>query len=211
MPRASRCLGGMCLNVGCIPSKALLDSSHHFHHDRPRGQGSRDRGEGLSLDLATMLRARTRWSGRLTQGIAGLFKKNDITWLAGTWAACWAAAHLGDRAARGRWRATHRLASHIIIATGSVPAPLPGMHIDNGRICDSTAALAFSEVPRSPGIIGAGVDRARAWKRVAASGLGGRYSRGIGDLLPSADFEITRAAAKELKRARFADPARLRP
>ncbi|MGH8523771.1 MAG: FAD-dependent oxidoreductase, partial [Gammaproteobacteria bacterium] len=147
-------LGGVCLNVGCIPSKALLDSSHLYE---TIGRHTKDHGiavSGLNLDLPSMMLRKDKIVRTLTQGIAGLFKKNNVAWLAGR------ARLLGDMrvsvTARTRTDASVITASHIIIATGSVPAALPGIEIDNGLICDSTGALAFSEVPRRLGIIGAG-------------------------------------------------------
>ena len=197
-PAGKPVLGGTCLNVGCIPSKALLDSSHHFHHIAHEAKAHGIGVEGLRLDVATMLARKDQVVRTLTQGIAGLFKKHGITWLQG----------------HGRLQGGGKVeispsedgapltvsASHVIIATGSVPAPLPGVPIDNDRICDSTGALAFTEVPGRLGIIGAGVigvELGSVWRRLGSEVV---LLEALETWLPSADTDITRAAAKELKR-----------
>ncbi|MBA3494491.1 MAG: dihydrolipoyl dehydrogenase, partial [Gammaproteobacteria bacterium] len=191
-------LGGVCLNVGCIPSKALLDSSHLYE---TIGRHTNDHGitvSGLSLDLPAMMLRKDKIVRTLTQGIAGLFKKNNVTWLAGR------ARLLGDMRVsvtdRTRTDASVIAASHIIIATGSVPAALPGIDIDNGLICDSTAALAFSEVPRRLGIIGAGaigLELGSVWRRLGSEVV---ILEALSEFLPGTDFEIAQATAKELAR-----------
>ena len=134
----------------------------------------------------------------LTQGIAGLFKKHGITWLQGH-----GRLRGGGQVEISPWEGGAPLtvsASHIIIATGSVPAPLPGVPIDNDRICDSTGALAFTEVPGRLGIIGAGVigvELGSVWRRLGSEVV---LLEALETWLPSADTDITRAAAKELKR-----------
>ncbi len=191
-------LGGVCLNVGCIPSKALLDSSHLYE---TIARHTKDHGiavSGLSLDLPSMMLRKDKVVRTLTQGIAGLFKKNNVTWLAGR------ARLMGDMrvAVTGRTRAEASMitASHIIIATGSVPVALPGIEIDNGLICDSTAALAFSEVPKRLGIIGAGaigLELGSVWRRLGSEVI---ILEALSEFLPGADFEIAQATAKELAR-----------
>jgi dihydrolipoamide dehydrogenase len=191
-------LGGVCLNVGCIPSKALLDSSHLYD---TIGRHTKDHGiavSGLSLDLPSMMLRKDKIVRTLTQGIAGLFKKNNVAWLAGR------ARLLGDMRVsvtdRAHAEASVITASHIIIATGSVPAALPGIEIDNGLICDSTAALAFSEVPRRLGIIGAGaigLELGSVWRRLGSEVV---ILEALSEFLPGTDFEIAQATAKELAR-----------
>jgi len=195
-------LGGVCLNVGCIPSKALLDSSHLYE---TIGRHTNDHGitvSGLSLDLPAMMLRKDKIVRTLTQGIAGLFKKNNVTWLAGR------ARLLGDMRVsvtdRTRTDASVITASHIIIATGSVPAALPGIDIDNGLICDSTAALAFSEVPRRLGIIGAGaigLELGSVWRRLGSEVV---ILEALSEFLPGTDSEIAQDAAKELARQNLA-------
>ncbi len=191
-------LGGVCLNVGCIPSKALLDSSHLYE---TIARHTKDHGiavSGLSLDLPSMMLRKDKVVRTLTQGVAGLFKKNNVTWLAGQ------ARLLGDMRVsvtdRRGAEASVITASHIIIATGSVAAALPGIEIDNELICDSTAALAFAEVPRRLGIIGAGaigLELGSVWRRLGSEVV---ILEALSDFLPGADFEIAQATAKELAR-----------
>jgi len=191
-------LGGVCLNVGCIPSKALLDSSHLYE---TIARHTKDHGiavSGLSLDLPSMMLRKDKVVRTLTQGIAGLFKKNNVAWLAGQ------ARLLGDMRVsvtdRTRTDESVVTASHIIIATGSVPAALPGIDIDNELICDSTAALAFSEVPRRLGIIGAGaigLELGSVWRRLGSEVV---ILEALSEFLPDTDFEIAQATAKELAR-----------
>ncbi|MDQ3564306.1 MAG: dihydrolipoyl dehydrogenase [Pseudomonadota bacterium] len=191
-------LGGVCLNVGCIPSKALLDSSHLYE---TIARHTKDHGiavSGLSLDLPSMMLRKDKVVRTLTQGIAGLFKKNNVAWHAGQ------ARLLGDMRVsvteRTPAEASVITASHIIIATGSVPAALPGIEIDNELICDSTAALAFSEVPRRLGIIGAGaigLELGSVWRRLGSEVV---ILEALSEFLPGTDFEIAQATAKELAR-----------
>ncbi len=197
-PAGKPVLGGTCLNVGCIPSKALLDSSHHFHHIAREAQSHGITVQGLELDLAKMLARKDQVVRTLTQGIAGLFKKHGIAWLEGR------ARLLGRgqiEVSPGDGRAPLTVsAGHIIIATGSLPAGLPGIPIDNDTICDSTGALAFKEVPKRLGIIGAGVigvELGSVWRRLGSEVV---LLEALDTWLPSADADITRAAAKELER-----------
>ena len=146
-------LGGTCLNVGCIPSKALLDSSHHFEFMQ---RHAADHGITVEprIDIARMQARKTKVVQTLTQGIAGLLKKNKIAWLQGS-ASFRAPTEIVVRAAGKDDQAV--TAEHIIIATGSVPATIPPAPIDGERIVDSTGALAFDDVPARLGVIGAGV------------------------------------------------------
>ncbi len=197
-PAGQPALGGTCLNVGCIPSKALLDSSHHFQHIAREAGTHGIRVEGLSLDLPKMLARKDQVVRTLTQGIAGLFKKHRITWLQGH-------GRLRGRGevevSPGEKRAPLTVsAGHIILATGSLPMSLPGVPIDNERICDSTGALAFGEVPKRLGIIGAGVigvELGSVWRRLGSEVV---LLEALETWLPGADADITRLAFKELER-----------
>lgn len=164
-------LGGTCLNVGCIPSKALLDSSHHVEFMRHEASAHGITTSGLEIDLATMMARKDKTVSALTTGVAGLFKKHGVEWLQG----------------HGRFEGPDKVvvtpngthpettttytASHIIVATGSVPVSIPQAPIDGHRIVDSTGALSFDVVPERLGVIGAGViglELGSVWRRLGA-------------------------------------------
>ncbi|MGH8583991.1 MAG: dihydrolipoyl dehydrogenase [Gammaproteobacteria bacterium] len=197
-PAGRPALGGTCLNVGCIPSKALLDSSHHYHWISSRAAEHGIVAGPVTLDLASMMARTNQVVQTLTTGVAGLFKKHAITWLQG-----WARL-LGDGRvsvqplAAGPEQVIQ--AEHIVIATGSVPATLPGVAIDQQRVCDSTGALSFAEVPRRLGIIGAGavgLELGSVWRRLGAEVV---IIEALADFLPAADASLAPVALKEFTR-----------
>jgi len=188
-------LGGTCLRVGCIPSKALLQSSEQYHELH---QGLEQRGiktGKVSLDLAAMLAHKDGVVESLTDGIAGLFKKNKITRYQGT-------ARLeggGKVVVEGQDAGTIE-ASHILLATGSVPASLPGIELDGDVIGDSTTALSYPTVPRHLVVIGAGyigLELGSVWRRLGAEVTVVEY---LDRILPGTDLEIAREAQKLFKR-----------
>ncbi|MEE8246811.1 MAG: FAD-dependent oxidoreductase, partial [Alphaproteobacteria bacterium] len=146
-------LGGTCLNVGCIPSKALLESSHLYAQSKAElGHHGVVTGD-VGLDLATMLGRKDKVVDDLTKGIAFLFKKNKVTRLTGR----------GRLAAAGSVVVTAEDGSErilgtdiVVLATGSEPMPLPGVEIDEKRIVSSTGALVLPKVPKRLVVIGAG-------------------------------------------------------
>ncbi|MBI4411945.1 MAG: dihydrolipoyl dehydrogenase [Deltaproteobacteria bacterium] len=145
-------LGGTCLNVGCIPSKALLESSELFASAK---ENFREHGINVgtvSLDLKKFMARKDEVVKRLTTGVAGLFKKNKITPVFGT------ARLKKDKMVEVAGSAGSRIlqARNIVIATGSVPVALPGIPFDGKRIIDSTGALSLAEVPRELVVIGGG-------------------------------------------------------
>src|SRR4051794_11907424 len=159
-------LGGTCLNVGCIPSKALLHASELFEeaaHGTLAKWGIKT--SGVEVDLGTMHDSRKEAVKGLTQGIEFLFKKNKVEWLKGR--ASFESADsvkVGDRIVR---------AKNIVIATGSSVTPLPGIAIDQERIVDSTGALELPEVPKRMVVIGGGViglELGSVWRRPGAEG-----------------------------------------
>lgn len=156
-------LGGTCLNVGCIPSKALLESSHHFSYLKNDAEDHGINVSGASMNVSKMIARKDKLVQMLTQGITGLLKKNNIDLLHGR-------GRITSQNESGHYQieispptnaeATETItaaAKHIIIATGSVPTIIPPVKVDNDRIVDSTGALAFDETPRKLGIIGAGI------------------------------------------------------
>jgi dihydrolipoamide dehydrogenase len=156
-------LGGTCLNVGCIPSKALLDSSELYWQAR-RGLAAHGiRASGVELDLAAMMVRKDKVVRGLTQGVAGLFRKNGIEWVRG----------IGRLAGGGRVAVGERVleARSILLATGSEPLALRGLAFDGERIVDSTAALALPRVPGRLLVVGAGavgLELGSVWSRLGA-------------------------------------------
>jgi dihydrolipoamide dehydrogenase len=160
--------GGTCLNVGCIPSKALLDSSHKYHEAKDHFGDHGISTSGLSMDIANMLKRKNDIVKQLTTGIAGLFTANKVTSLFGT------GKLLAGRKVQyvdfnGQETVLH--AEHVILASGSVPVQIPVAPVDNDLIVDSTGALEFKAVPARLGVIGAGViglELGSVWNRLGA-------------------------------------------
>jgi len=170
-PAGKPALGGTCLNVGCIPSKALLESSEQYEHIL---HGSTQHGiavSGASIDVAKMVARKDGIVGKMTGGIEMLFRKNKVTWLKGhgkflgKGEAGWRVEVTGDGS-------TEEIqATSVIVATGSKARHLPGVPVDNITICDNVGALDFKEVPQRLGIIGAGViglELGSVWRRLGA-------------------------------------------
>jgi dihydrolipoamide dehydrogenase len=187
-----RTLGGTCLNVGCIPSKALLESSERYLAAREHLAEHGVKVAGVELDLPTMLRRKDKIVAQLTGGIAGLFKKRGVTSVRG----------LGRLAGPGTvevdtGEGTRVLTSkYVLIATGSVPSTLPGVTLDGDRIGTSTEALAYPEVPRHLVIIGAGViglELGSVWARLGSKVTVLEY---MPALLPTMDPDVTKLAAR---------------
>ena len=162
-------LGGVCLNVGCIPSKALLDSSHHYHRARHEFASHGIKTGKVSIDVATMMQRKQQVVQTLTGGIAMLFSKHKIDYLPGR------GQLVGEHRVRVESREdTERqeiTADNIIIATGSSVIELEMAPFDHDRIVDSTGALAFAEVPRRLGVIGGGVvglELGSVWSRLGS-------------------------------------------
>ena len=159
-------LGGTCLNVGCIPSKALLDSSEHFTNAR-HGFAAHGIQAQVTLDLPTMMKRKDTVVRELTRGVEALFKKNKVTRVEGT-ARLLSAGEVEVTGTGG----TQRLrAQRILIATGSKPMAIAGIAFDDRRIVHSTAALALPEVPKRLIVIGAGaigLELGSVWMRLGA-------------------------------------------
>ena len=163
-------LGGTCLNVGCIPSKALLDSSHHYYALQHEFKNHGISVKECSIDLAKMMDRKKHIVSSLTGGVSMLFAKNKVTWVPGH------AKLLSNSLVEVEVLNTHNekkqlSTSHIIIATGSKSTNLKLAPFDGERIVDSTGALSFTEVPKRLGIIGAGVigiELGSVWHRLGA-------------------------------------------
>lgn len=188
--------GGTCLNVGCIPSKALLDSSHHYHRVRHELAGHGIRVTDVGLDVATMMKRKDQVVTTLTKGVAGLLRKNKVTSIQGR------ARVTADRnieIAAGDDTAQVITADHIIIATGSVPVVPGAIAVDGDQIVDSTGALAFDAVPARLGVVGAGViglELGSVWARLGAEVT---ILEALDEFLPAAEPDISREARKQLE------------
>ena len=189
-------LGGTCLNVGCIPSKALLHASEIFHEAQ---SGSLAKFgidfSGVSLNLDQMHAEKAKAVGELTGGIEFLFKKNKVDWLKGR--AAFTSANSVDVAGKSY------TAKNIMIATGSSVTPLPGVEIDQKVIVDSTGALALPKVPKHLVVIGGGViglELGSVWLRLGAQVTVVEY---LDQILPGMDGEVRKEAAKIFKKQGF--------
>ena len=177
-------LGGTCLNIGCIPSKALLQSSEEFAHT---GHALADHGilvDGVKLDLARMQARKDEVVGANVKGVEFLFKKNKVTWLKGT----------GRIVAPGQVDVAGTVygAKHIVIATGSESTPLPGVDVDETTIVTSTGALELNKVPGHLVVIGGGViglELGSVWLRLGAQVTVIEF---LDRIVPTVDAEIAK-------------------
>ncbi len=178
-------LGGTCLNIGCIPSKALLQSSENFHAAQSALADHGVMVKGIALDLARMQARKEEVVSANVKGVEFLFKKNKVTWLKG-------AARIsrpGVVAVDGAEYA----AKHIVIATGSESVPLPGVEVDETRIVTSTGGLALDAVPKHLVVIGGGyigLELGSVWRRLGAEVTVIEF---LDRLVPTMDGEISKA------------------
>ena len=185
-------LGGTCLNVGCIPSKAMLQSSENYdevlHHFAEHGI----KVDGVSLDLATMQKRKGEVVTANVKGIEFLFKKNAVTWLKGEALV----SKPGEVVVDG----TTHTAAHVILATGSTSIDLPGVAVDEKRIVTSTGALELAEVPKRFVVIGGGyigLELGSVWKRLGADVTVVEF---LDRLVPGMDGEIGRTFQRVLEK-----------
>jgi len=171
--------GGTCTNVGCIPSKALLQSSEHFEH---AGHSFAEHGievKGLALNLKQMQARKEKVVRQNNEGILYLFKKNKIIFFSGIGRFAAAKPASADpgwtievSGSQGGTVSETLTAKHVIVATGSSPRALPGVAFDNRLVLDNDGALSIADVPKSLGVIGAGViglEMGSVWRRLGAS------------------------------------------
>jgi dihydrolipoamide dehydrogenase len=191
-----KALGGTCLRIGCIPSKALLESSELYREAREGLAAHGVRVEGVGLDLAAMQKRKDDVVRANTSGVEFLFKKNRIARYLGT----------GRFAAKNRLvvegagESTEIEAKHFVIATGSVSAPLRGVEIDGDRVATSTEALAWTSVPERLVVIGAGaigLELGSVWSRLGAKVTVLEY---LDRILPGMDAEIAGEAHRVFKK-----------
>lgn len=185
-------LGGTCLNVGCIPSKALLHSSEKFEGVKKHGAEHGIKVTGLSLDLKAMMKRKDDVVDGLTKGISGLFAKNKVKSITGTGVISGA-----NEVTVGKDKYT---AKNILIATGSDVAKLPNVEVDENQIVSSTGALDLPKVPKKMVVIGAGViglELGSVWRRLGAEVEVIEY---LDRVTPGIDDETAKAFQKLLEK-----------
>jgi dihydrolipoamide dehydrogenase len=163
--------GGTCTNVGCIPSKALLQSSENYDHAAHAFADHGIQVGKLTMDVAQMLKRKDKVVKQNNDGILYLFKKNKVTFFHGQGSFAGGVAGALQVKVDGKTPAT-LVAKHVVVATGSTPRALPGAPFDNKRILDNAGALAITEVPHRLGVIGAGViglEMGSVWRRLGAT------------------------------------------
>jgi len=194
---ARKSLGGTCLNVGCIPSKALLTSSAKYAEAKKEMAGHGITCEGVSVDVDTMMGRKDKIVAELTKGIEFLFKKNGVDHIQG-WGRIVSAMHVQVCTPDGEQDLN---CNNIIIATGSEASTLPGIEIDEERIVSSTEALALKDVPEKLVVIGAGViglELGQIWARLGSAVKVVEYQDTI---LPGMDGEIAKTAQRALSKS----------
>ena len=200
-------LGGTCLNVGCIPSKALLQSSHHYHDAAHHFASHGINVTGLSMDIDKMQQAKTDTVEGLTGGIEYLLKKYNVDYFVGTGSIAGpeqVKVTLNAPASDGTTESVLDT-RNILIATGSEVTPLPPVPVDNagGKIVDSTGALEISQVPKNMAVIGGGViglEMGSVWSRLGSNVTVIEFLDGI---CPSMDKELTKKFQQTLKKQGF--------
>ncbi len=201
-PEGKPSLGGTCLNVGCIPSKALLESSENYERAGRKFAAHGITVEGLSMNVPVMISRKDKIVSNFTGGVAMLFRKNKVTSIHGH------ATLLGSENDENQgsliWRIDVKdgekvdtvLAKNIIIATGSTPRALPFATVDNERILDNTGALALADTPNRLGVIGGGViglEMGSLWRRLGAEVT---ILEALPQFLMAADEQIAKEARK---------------
>ncbi len=185
-------LGGTCLNIGCIPSKALLQSSEEFHHTGHELKAHGVLVDGVKLDLARMQARKAEVVTANVKGVEFLFRKNKVTWLKGT----------GRIAAPGKVEVdgTTYDAKHIVIATGSESVPLAGVEVDEKQIVTSTGGLELDKVPGHLVVIGGGyigLELGSVWRRLGAEVTVVEF---LDRIVPTMDGEVAKALERILTR-----------
>ncbi|MAY34041.1 MAG: dihydrolipoyl dehydrogenase [Rhodovulum sp.] len=185
-------LGGTCLNVGCIPSKALLHATHLLHEAEHNFASMGLKGKSPSVDWAQMQTYKDDVIGQNTKGIEFLFKKNKVDWLKG-WGSIPAAGQVkvGDE--------VHN-AKNIVIATGSEASSLPGIEIDEKVVVTSTGALSLPKIPKKMVVIGAGVIGLEMGSVYARLGAEVTVVEFLDNITPGMDAEVSRSFQKLLKK-----------
>ena len=192
-------LGGTCTNVGCIPSKALLQSSENYEH---AGHAFAEHGievKGLAIDVAKMQARKAKVVAQNNDGILFLLKKNKVTYFHGR------GAFAGRDGEHWKLRVdgakpAEIVAAQVIVATGSTPRPLPGASIDNRLVLDNEGALALPAVPKRLGVVGAGViglEMGSVWRRLGAEVI---VLEALDTFLAMADQQLAKEALRHFKK-----------
>ena len=192
-------LGGTCLNVVCIPSKAMLQSSHHYEMEATEFAHHGIQASGLKLDLKTMLGRKEKVVDDLTKGIEFLMKKNKVDYHVGA-GEITAPGEVTVKPNQKGARKQVLKASNIMVATGSEVTPLPGVDIDEKQIVSSTGALSLPKVPKTMAIIGAGViglELGSVWRRLGSEVTVVEF---LDVALPGMDAEISKNMQRVLKK-----------
>ena len=192
-------LGGTCLNVGCIPSKALLESSHQYEHLTHGLDAHGIKVGSVKIDVPAMIDNKDQVVKRLTGGIAGLFQASKVTSFHGR-GKLLAGKKVEVSPATGKGKPEVISASNIILAAGSSPVNIPSAPIDNDTIVDSTGALDFDKTPKKLGVIGAGViglELGSVWRRLGSEVV---LLEALDDFLPAADKKIANEAQRQFKK-----------
>ena len=189
-------LGGTCLNVGCIPSKSLLNLSENFNKAKKNFSNIGIETGELTLNLSKMMKTKEKSVTVLTKGIEFLFKKNKVTYIKG-----WASLKSNNEIiVQEKNSQKIYKANHIIISTGSVPTSLPGIKIDEKVIVSSTGALSFDKVPKELVIIGGGyigLEMGSVWKRLGSNVMVIEF---LDHIVPGMDKDISIEFLKILKK-----------
>ena len=190
---ADKTLGGTCVNVGCIPSKALLQSSEHYEWLRLHAAEHGIKVDNASIDLSTMMARKTDVVAQNTKGVEFLFRKNKITWAKG-FGTLKPGNVIDVRGADGTITSWH--GKSVIVATGSVPVQLPFLKFDERRVLSNVGALSIPEVPKHLIVVGGGViglELGSVWRRLGAHVTVIEYAPTI---LPGNDAELIKEADK---------------
>lgn len=190
-------LGGTCVNVGCIPSKALLNSSEHYEFMRTHAAEHGIGVDGIRLDLAQMLKRKDEVVGQNTKGIEFLFRKNKITWAKGR--GTLKAGNVVDVTSADGAVSTYQ-AKNVIIATGSVPIALPFLAFDEERVLSNVGALKIPVVPKHLVVIGGGViglELGSVWRRLGAKVTVVEF---MPTIMPGMDEDLVKDAERTFKK-----------
>ena len=190
-------LGGTCLNVGCIPSKSLLNLSENYYRAQKGFNNMGIESNGIKLNLSKMMNNKNKSVLTLTEGIKYLFKKNKITHLKGSGSI--SSQNTVTVVDESKKRSNYQT-KNIVISTGSVPISLPGIKIDEEIIVSSTGALSFKKVPKELIIIGGGyigLEMGSVWKRLGSNVTVIEY---LDHIIPGMDKDISNELLKILKK-----------
>ncbi|CAA7400128.1 unnamed protein product [Spirodela intermedia] len=193
-------LGGTCLNVGCIPSKALLHSSHMYHEAKHSFASHGVKISQVEVDLPAMMAQKDKAVSNLTRGIEGLFKKNKVNYVKGFGKLLSPSEVSVDTPDGGTTVVTGK---NIIIATGSDVKSLPGIAIDEKKVVSSTGALALAEIPKKLVVIGAGyigLEMGSVWGRLGSEVTVVEFAA---DIVPSMDSEVRKLFQRALEKQKM--------